>query len=132
MHTSFRFRPGGSTRRHFAVLVFLFGAGLMLVQPCAAAPFEWEFTGSLSNAGEQSATVLVDGRVLVAGGLISGVYLTSAELYDPASGTWSITGSLNTPRSGHTATLLSDGRVLVRAQGDFVAQWNGARGSRKQ
>ena len=48
----------------------------------------------------------------MAGGY-NGSYLSSAELYDPASGTWSATGSLNTGRDFHTATLLSNGKVLV-------------------
>ncbi len=52
--------------------------------------------------------------MLVAGGRDSGkVELASAELYDPATGTWSATGSLNTARYDHTATLLSNGKVLV-------------------
>ena len=55
-----------------------------------------------------SATLLPDGRVLVAGGDRS-----SAELYDPRSGTWTPTAGMIAGRGGHTATLLPDGRVLV-------------------
>ena len=77
----------------------------------------WAPTGSLNVARSfHSATLLQDGRVLVAGGRGFGV-LDSAELYDPATGTWSLTGRMSMPRVGHTATLLSDGRVLV-AGGD--------------
>jgi len=56
--------------------------------------------------------LLPGGKVLVAGGL-DGVPLASAELFDPATATWSATGSLNTARDSHTATLLPDGKVLV-------------------
>ena len=55
-----------------------------------------------------TATLLPNGKVLVAGG-----YIASAELYDPASGTWTNTGSMSTARAGHTATLLPNGKVLV-------------------
>jgi hypothetical protein len=48
--------------------------------------------------------------VLVAGG---GRYTASAELYDPATNRWTLTGSLRTPRRNHTATPLGDGTVLV-------------------
>jgi hypothetical protein len=51
--------------------------------------------------------------VLVAGGLDSGGYANRAEIYDPATGTWSTTGDMYYARKGHEATLLNDGRVLV-------------------
>ena len=61
-----------------------------------------------------TATLLPNGKVLVAGGYDgNSVALASAELYDPASGTWTATGSLATARDGHTATLLPNGKVLV-------------------
>lgn len=65
-----------------------------------------------------TATRLVDGRVLIAGGVqtrpgASLVVLSSAAVYDPATETFAAVGTMATPRFGHTATLLSDGRVLV-------------------
>jgi hypothetical protein len=52
--------------------------------------------------------------VLVAGGVdTNGNPLSSAELFDPATGTFTATGSLNTARTEHTATLLQNGTVLV-------------------
>jgi hypothetical protein len=55
-------------------------------------------------------TRIITGRVLVAGG---GRYSAGAELYDPATGRWTSTGSLRTRRLNHSATLLADGTVLV-------------------
>src|ERR1041385_7501526 len=73
----------------------------------------WTATGSLAVARYvHTATLLPNGKVLVAGGY-NGSYLTSAELYDPATGTWTATGSLSTARDSPTATLLSNGKVLV-------------------
>ena len=87
----------------------------------------WSYTGSL-NTGRvrHTATLLSNGKMLVVGGSIwdGGHYsgLASAELYDPATGAWSITGSLNVSRSGHTATLLPNGKVLVAGDGNNTAE----------
>jgi centrosomal CEP192-like protein/HYDIN/CFA65/VesB family protein/galactose oxidase-like protein len=74
-------------------------------------------TGSMNAARVgPTATLLNDGKVLVAGGyqdiMANFIFVVSGELYDPTTGTFSPTGSLNTGRNGHTATLLNNGKVL--------------------
>lgn len=92
-------RPSGAT-----------GAGGDAWQAAASMP--------VGRAGH-TATLLSDGEVLLAGGMgcvllyTPNSYCASADLYDPASGRWSATGSMTEPRTGHTATLLSSGKVLV-------------------
>ncbi|MGD0089589.1 MAG: kelch repeat-containing protein [Planctomycetota bacterium] len=67
----------------------------------------------MPTARSGPAILLKNGKVLVAGGTGSDFSpLATAEIYDPATGTWSATGSMATPRAG-AAVLLSDGRVLV-------------------
>jgi hypothetical protein len=66
---------------------------------------------------QQTATLLQDGRVLITGGAWSDGrewrVLSSAEVYDPASGTFATIGPIGTPRLEHVATRLADGRVLI-------------------
>ena len=78
----------------------------------------WTLTGSLDTARQDhTATLLTNGLVLVAGGfnVHAGFYgvLSSAELFNPATGTWTTISSMSTNRYGHTATLLNNGMVLV-------------------
>jgi hypothetical protein len=78
----------------------------------------WSITGNLNmyRLWGHTQTLLPNGKVLVAGGTqgdFSFQNLSSSELYDPNTGTWSLTGSLNVARFGLTATLLPNGNVLV-------------------
>jgi uncharacterized delta-60 repeat protein len=84
----------------------------------------WRQTGNLVGLGEgranHTATLLPNGKVLVAGGVrllgaaFPSGFLSTAQLYDPATGTWTPTGSLRlSGRAGHTATLLPNATVLV-------------------
>jgi hypothetical protein len=74
-------------------------------------------TGAMTVARMgQTITMLRDGRVLITGGVRNIGFrseLSSAEIYDPPTGTFATTGSMRTPREGHTATTLRDGRVLI-------------------
>jgi len=76
-------------------------------------------TGSMKTTRElATATLLGSGQVLVAGGEHSNLvfpYISEAELYNPSTGKWTTTGSLNTGRFDHTATLLNNGQVLIAA-----------------
>jgi N-acetylneuraminic acid mutarotase len=83
----------------------------------------WSATGSLGTARSygHTATLLANGKVLVVGGPdVSNPccrQLSNAELYDPATGQWSATGSLSRPRGGHIAVRLANGKVLVAGGG---------------
>jgi len=74
-------------------------------------------TGSMTEPrSSHTATLLHSGKVLLVGGASTNggsSQVLTAELYDPASGTFSPTGSMGTARSNHTATLLPNGAVLI-------------------
>jgi hypothetical protein len=65
------------------------------------------------NDGLPTATLLMNSKVLVAGGADDTGIHRGAELYDPATGTFNRTGDMTAPRGGDSATLLPDGNVLL-------------------
>jgi Galactose oxidase, central domain/Kelch motif len=90
----------------------------------------WSLTDSMHVARENfTATLLHNGEVLVTGGdnghqpFIKA--LRSAELYNPSTGKWTLTGNMRTTHFHHTATLLTDGDVLI-AGGDDGAGYASA------
>ena len=68
----------------------------------------------MSTARElPSATLLADGRVLVAGGSNASGVLATTEIFDPVANSWTTAETMISPRVLHSATLLGDGRVLA-------------------
>ena len=79
---------------------------------------EGNFWGKPTQISDRTATLMTDGKVLVAGGqpayYDTGDFpLSRAELYDASTGTFTATSSMHVPRLGHTATLLPDRTVLM-------------------
>ena len=134
---------GGTTDLHLATAVLQDGNGLLtggeFIESCGVAFPEiddkaflfdtsdtsFSATGRMSNVREShTATLLPGGEVLIAGGFFNAGVCdsgrgplaherASAELFSPVSGTFTPTGSMETARAGHTATLLGNGQVLV-------------------
>jgi hypothetical protein len=96
--------------------VLLAGGGSVLAELYDPATNAFVATGSMStNRFQHTATLLPNGKVLIAGGQLGTTALSSAELYDPLTGTFSPTAGAGmvVPRSGHGATRLPNGLVLV-------------------
>ncbi|HLP76115.1 MAG TPA: kelch repeat-containing protein [Candidatus Paceibacterota bacterium] len=120
----------GSKNRHKAILL---SNGKVLVESELYDPATetWTDTGSMNfGRTEYCATLLPNGKVLVSGGYDGSLpypsnFLSSAELYDPTTGMWAVTGSQNSPRTLQTTTLLPNGKVLCSggvALGNPVAE----------
>ena len=127
--------PGGATATLLNNGMVLFTGGLSggnatgsaeLYNPAADG---FTTTGSMiTGRFNHTATLLSNGMVLVAAGYVGNnvnilIAIPSAELYDPATGTFTQTGSLNVARDDHTATLLNNGKLLV-VGGDNANQSN--------
>src|ERR1700730_7846194 len=109
-----------------ALLLLGIGIGWMRTTSMTASTLfgNWStVTGMAVPRAYQTATLLPNGKVLVVGGrgllAVSAPWeqarnaISSAELYDPTTRRWSSAGTLSTPRFGHTATLLTNGKVFV-------------------
>jgi hypothetical protein len=106
----------GSLKAKGVLALFLFAPLSHISTLTAQTAGAFAPTGDM-NTGRilHTATLLADGRVLIAGGVI-GSYpsiTATAELYDPRTGMFTATGEMTTARRSHTATLLPDGRVLI-------------------
>lgn len=93
--------------RRLALVLLLVGVSLN------ARAAKWSFTGNMSQERTYPPAVfLPNSQVLIVGGYHRGLIVAVAELYDPSTGTFTTTGSLNTARYGASATPLS-GEVLA-------------------
>jgi hypothetical protein len=115
-------------------IAFLILADLLLAGGTPASSPAPRPAGAVAPTGSMhvpravhTATLLPDGRVLVAGGMQkNGVFEASAELYDPASGRFETLPNLASRRVGQSATLLSNGEVLI-AGGSAGRRFEGGR-----
>jgi len=103
------------------------GHGIAAAEVYDARTDSWSSAGTMGEARyHHTATLLPNRKVLVAGGhQLTGdgstVALSSAELYDPASNSWTKAARMSVPRDNQTATLLPDGRVLEVGGGSRTA-----------
>ena len=94
------------------------GTASVTIGPPSSAAGTFTATGAMIEArAEHTATVLLDGRVLITGGAafegFAAQALQTAELYDPSTGNFALTGSMTEARANHSAMLLANGQVLI-------------------
>jgi len=70
-----------------------------------------------------TATLLNNGKVLVAGGFGNTLELRSCEIYDPEANKWTVTASLNEARSEAASILLPNGNVFISGGDSLGAPW---------
>ena len=95
-------RVGASLKASFVLPLLFLGVGGQAPIVMAQSGGTFTATGNMTAARSGTATLLADGRVLIAGGDVAG----TAELYDPATANFAATGNMTTARTAHTATLL--------------------------
>jgi hypothetical protein len=106
-------------------------ASAELFEPNHGGSGSFVATGRMKTARvDHTATRLNSGQVLIAGGASkmfpAGTIFRSAELYNPSKGRFSDTGGMLAARTGHTATLLADGRVLIVGGSDGTTSLSSA------
>jgi len=104
-----------SKKLHTSLLTCFFTTALIAGAATPARASGFNKTGTMNFARENhAATLLANGQVLVTGGdNFTNGSLASAEVYNPATGNWTLTGSMSVPRFDHEAALLQNGQVLV-------------------
>ena len=119
-------RNTASLKASFAFLLLLLGVSGQVPMARAQSLDTFRPTGSMTMPRTfHTATLLLDGRVLIAGGNYGSIAggnnastsTNSAELFDPSTGAFSPTGPMTRGHAFHTATLLADGKVLIAGGG---------------